>query len=30
LAEVKKFAADFIRYEAGEIDDDGHSVSSEE
>jgi hypothetical protein len=30
LAEVKKFAEDFIRYEAGEIDDDGHSVSSEE
>ena len=30
LAEIKKFAADFIRYEAGEIDDDGNSVSSEE
>ena len=30
LAEIKKFAADFIRYEAGEIDNDGHSVSSEE
>ena len=30
LAEIKKFAADFIRHEAGEIDDDGQSVSSEE
>jgi len=30
LAEVKKFAEDFIRYEAGEINDDGQSVSSEE
>ena len=30
FAEVKKFAEDFIRYEAGEIDDDGNSVSSEE
>ena len=30
FAEVKKFAEDFIRYEAGEIDDEGNSVSSEE
>ena len=30
FAEIKKFAADFIRYEAGEIDDDGNSISSEE
>jgi hypothetical protein len=30
LVEIKKFAADFIRYEAGEIDNDGNSVSSEE
>jgi len=30
LAEIKKFAEDFIRHEAEEIDDDGHSVSSEE
>ena len=30
VVDLKKFAADFIRYEAGEIDDDGNSVSSEE
>ena len=30
LAEIKKFAEDFIRHEAGEIDDDGQSRSSEE
>jgi len=30
LAEIKSFAEAFIRHEAEEIDDDGHSVSSEE
>jgi hypothetical protein len=30
LAEVKKFAADFIRYEAGEIDDDGNEIPADE
>ena len=30
LSEIKKFAENFIRHEAGEINDDGHSVSSEE
>ena len=30
LAEIKNFAEDFIRHKADEIDDDGHSASSEE
>ena len=29
LAEIKKFAQDYIRHEAGEIDDDGNSVQDE-
>jgi hypothetical protein len=30
LAEVKKFAADFIRHEAGEIDDLGNEIAADE